>query len=362
MKTEKMKVVCQKCGSEVDLSHAVQDELLREIQTQIRKDIDSEKEREFSELQSQLDEKSNRLKEALKNELELRKQKQALDEKEENLDLEIARRVDDERQQIAKNAREKSEEESRLKIKEYESQLSSVRDELDAVKRRAEQNSQQLQGESAELDLEQLIRQTFPYDEIAPVEKGIRGADILQRVQTKNGQFCGTIVWESKNTKNWSDRWISKLKEDQLRAKADMAMLVSAVLPEDVIHFSCVDNVWITGFPYAIGLATALREHLVQVAHARRSLEGKDEKIEFLYNYLSGPEFRQRIEMIVKTFDVMKSDLESEKRAMNKIWNQRDKSIEKVIMNVSGMYGDLQGIIGTALPSIQALELPDHTD
>ena len=182
---------------------------------------------------------------------------------------------------------------------------------------------------------------------------------ILQRVKTRDGQLCGIIVWEIKNTKNWNDRWISKLKEDQFTSKADLAVLVSAVLPEDVPHFSNIENIWVSGFPYALSLGSALREHLVQVARARRSLEGKDEKIEIVYRYLSGIEFRQRIELMVKTYQEMKTDLDKERTAMTKLWNQREKSLDRVMLNVAGMYGDLQGIIGAALPNIQALELPE---
>lgn len=358
MTPQKIKVVCPKCGANVDLSEAIQDELLHEIEERIRSNVDADRTQEISNLQSLLDDKSKKLKEAQQNELELLKRKQELEEKAASIDLEIAKKLDEERLKIAKHARESAEEESHLKIKEYDVKMAGLTEQLEEMKRKVQQSSMQLQGEAGELDLEDLLRQTFADDEIQPVGKGIRGADIIQRVQTKDGQFCGIVVWESKNTKNWSDRWISKLKEDQLTAKADLAVLVSAVLPEDVLNFACIDNIWVTGFPYAISLATALREQLVQLYHARRSLEGKDEKIEFLYKYLSGPEFRQRIEMIVLTFVSMKSDLESEKRAMTKIWGQRDKSIEKVITNISRMYGDLQGIIGAALPTIQALELP----
>ena len=210
--------------------------------------------------------------------------------------------------------------------------------------------------------MEDLLKKYFPYDEIKPVAKGVRGADVHQRVQTRDGNYCGMIIWESKYTKNWSDSWKSKLKTDQLNAKADFAVLASDVLPDDVHHFGCVDGIWITRFPYILSLAEALREGLVQVELARRSYEGKDQKIDRLYQYLSGLEFRQRVEMVVNTFDAMKKELDSEKRAMTRIWSQREKSIENVTISISGMYGDLQGIIGAALPSISALELPEEVE
>jgi hypothetical protein len=359
MTAQTIKVSCPKCGTSVDLSQAVQEELVRDIQEQTRRVVDAEKSLELKNLQGQLKEKNELLQQARDLELELRQKSEDLEERTQNLDLEIARRLDEERQQIARKSREKTEEEFRLKLAENETKMNSLREQLESAQRKLEQGSMQLQGESAELDMEKLLKAAFIFDEIAPVEKGIKGADILQRVKTRDGQLCGIIVWEIKNTKNWNDRWISKLKEDQLAAKADLAVLVSAVLPEDVPHFSNVENIWVSGFPYALSLGLALREHLVQVARARRSLEGKDEKIEIVYRYLSGIEFRQRIELMVKTYQEMKTDLDKERTAMTKIWNQREKNLDRVMLNVAGMYGDLQGIIGAALPNIQALELPE---
>jgi hypothetical protein len=355
-------VKCPNCGANVDLSKAVEDELLRSLKEEIRQTVDLEKVQELAELKKQLQEKSKELSDSQKLEVELRKKKMELEEKEERMELDIVRQLDEGRKQIAKQAREKAEEESRLKIKEYETQLNSLQEELVAVQRKADQGSQQLQGESAELDLEDLLKQNFPYDEIIPVGKGVKGADVHQRVQTREGNYCGMIIWESKYTKNWSEGWKSKLKTDQLNAKADFAILASDVLPDEIHHFGCVDGVWISGFPYILSLATALRESLIQVELARRSFEGKDQKIDRLYKYLSGLEFRQRVEMVVNTFEALKKELNGEKRAMTRIWSQREKSLENMTLSVSGMYGDLQGIIGAALPSISALELPEGVE
>lgn len=359
---EAMKISCPKCGSAIDLTQAVQDDLMQLLQDQARETANQTMTMEMEDIRRQLEEKTKQLKNAQEIELELRRQKRELDEKAENLELEIERRLEIERSNIAREIKDKSEEEHRRKIAEFEMQLNGVRTELEAARRKAEQGSQQIQGEAAELDLENTLKCSFPYDVIEPVGKGVRGADIHQRVHTASGLFSGIIIWESKNAKNWSDRWLSKLKEDQLASKADIAIIVSTVLPEDVPHFACVDGVWVSGFPYAIGLAATLRESLIGVARARLSVEGKDEKIEALYRYLSGIEFKQRVEMIVDTFVSMKNELDSEKRAMQRVWSQREKGIEKVISNVAGMYGDLQGIIGAALPTIALLELPESVD
>ncbi len=353
-----IRAVCPKCGASIDLTQAVQDDMVRALQEQAQETANQRIALDLEDMHNQIKEKSDQLSEAQKIVLGLRSHQRELDAKMEDLEQEVERRLEDERKKIANDARGKAEEEFRLKLLEKETQLDGIRAELEAVKRKAEQGSQQLQGEAAEQGLETVLRCNFPYDLIEPVGKGVRGADTHQCVRTPDGQFCGIIIWESKNTKNWSDRWLSKLKEDQLASKADMAVIVTTVLPEDVINFACVDGVWVTGFTYAIGLASALRETLVQVARARRSMEGKDEKIEMLYHYLSGSEFKQRVEMIVTTFKDMKNELDSEKRALTRIWSQREKSIEKVITNVAGMYGDLHGIVGAALPTIETLELP----
>ncbi len=314
----------------------------------------------MEDLKQQLSSNANDLTKAHTTELKLRQEKRELEGKIENQELEIERRIDEERKQIAKNAREKIEAEYRLKLSEKDTQLERVIMELDAAKKKAEQGSQQLQGEIAELDLEDILSSSFPYDLVEPVGKGVKGADILHSVRTPDGQLCGIIIWESKNTKNWNDRWLSKLKEDQLEAKADLAVLITSILPDYVANFDCVDGIWVGGFPYVSGLAAVLRESLIQVTKARRSVQGKDEKIELLYQYLSGPEFKQRVEMIVNTFMAMKNDLDKEKLAMTRSWSQREKCIEKVINSVAGMYGDLQGIIGALLPSIPVLEIPEE--
>jgi hypothetical protein len=278
------------------------------------------------------------------------------------LELDVARKVDEERQKVEEEVATRIAEDNRAKDLEKEKQLSDLRKQIEDLKRKAEQGSQQTQGEAVELELEDILRVNFPYDQIEPVGKGIKGADILQRVHTSTGQFCGTIIWESKNTKAWSDGWIEKLKDDQRTAKAEIAALATIVLPKDVSHFSCVEGVWVTDFSTVIGVASALRANLSQVAITKLASEGKSDKMEMLYGYLSGTEFKQRVEAIVESFVTMKDDLEREKRAMESTWAKRDKQIHKVIQNVSGMYGDMQGIIGASLPKIDYLELPSPED
>lgn len=303
-------------------------------------------------------EKDKLLNEARANELALIRKARELEEEKKALDLKIARTLDAEREKIRNSTIEMFMEEHRLKDAEKDKKISDMMRAMDELKRKGEQGSMQSQGEVLELDLEELLRARFPVDVIEPVGKGIRGADIIQRVYTKNGIYCGAIAWESKRTKSWNNDWITKLKDDQREVRAEVAVLVTETLPKDVASFAHKEGVWVTSVPLAASLAEALRVGLTQVALSRNSIEGRGEKMEAVYNYLSGAEFRHRVEAIVEAFTAMKADLEKEKQAMLGIWAKREKQIERVVSNTIRMYGDMQGIIGAALPQINSLELP----
>lgn len=312
---------------------------------------------ELKDLKAQVTEKNQKLSEAQKTELELRKERRELEEKHNTFELEMARKLDEERANIRDEAIKAVTEEHQLKDSEKDKKISDMLKQIEELKRKAEQGSQQMQGEVLELELEEILKTNFPLDNIEPVGKGKKGADILQKVHNQSGQYCGTIIWESKRTKGWSDGWIEKLKDDQREAKAEIAVLVTTALPKEINNFGHMNGVWITNFPLAVCLAVALRINLIQVSNAKMAAVGKYEKMEVLYSYLSGPEFSQKVEAIVGAFAYMKNDLDQEKRAMNKIWSKREKQIERVINNISGMYGDMQGIIGASLPQIKSLEL-----
>ncbi len=317
---------------------------------------------ELAELRQQVSEKDDEIEKARQQELDLRKRQRELERKEQAMELEIIRKLDEERQKVQEEIIAKLSEENYIKDIEKEKQLVDLRKQIEDLKRKAEQGSQQMQGEAVEVELEELLHVTFPYDQIEPVAKGIKGADIIQRVFTSSGQYCGTIVWESKNTKAWSDSWISKLKDDQRALRAEIAVLASVALPKEVTHFANVEGVWVTDFSTVMGAASALRTNLTQVAMTRLAVEGQSGKMEMLYSYLSGTEFKQRVEAIVESFVTMKEDLERERRAVETTWSKREKQIERVIHNVAGMYGDMQGIIGATLPKIEYLELPTPLD
>ncbi len=237
-------------------------------------------------------------------------------------------------------------------------QLADMRRQIEDLKRKAEQGSQQLQGEAGEGELESILRANFPSDEISAIGQGVRGADVHQIVLDARGRKSGAILWECKNARNWSDGWIAKLKQDQRSLHADIAVLVSATLPKGCTRFALMDGVLVTDFASAAGLAAVLRVNLCQLAQTRSAAINKEEKLELLFRYLSGIEFRHRVEAVVEAFIAMRHDLDQERRAAERQWARRSRQIDAVTFNISGMYGDLQGLV-PALPSIALLELPE---
>ncbi len=296
------------------------------------------------------------------NELKLRKERQALEEDKERLQLTIQQQLDAERQKIREETRKQVEQDRQLADRQKDEKIASLINQIDDLKRKAEQGSQQSQGEAMELVLEDQLRAAFPHDLIEPVPKGVHGGDIVQRVRAEGGAECGAILWETKRTKTWQANWLTKLRDDQRNAKADQAVIVSEVLPKDVTGFALVEGIWVTGRPCYMGIATALRMGLIQVAKTARAHEGHKEKAELIYDYLTGGEFKHRVQGIVEAFVSLKEEIEDEKRAMTKLWAKREKQLELAMRSTVGMYGDLQGIAGRALPQIQALELPAATE
>jgi len=328
------------------------------LEEKIKKEVEELKSLEFNELKEQLQEKSKKLIEAEKNELDLRRRQRELEEKHRALELEMARKLDAERKKIIDGTTRDIEEKHRLKDAEKDKQLEDMRKQIEELKRKAEQGSQQTQGEVLEVELEELLKREFPFDTIEPIAKGIKGADVLEIVKTQSGRECGKILWETKRTKSWSDAWIRKLRNDKRETKADIAVLVSEALPSGFHHFRQVSGVWVTDISSALSLGLALRVVLIQVARVREAQIGKAGKMELVYNYFTGSEFKNRIEAIVEAFCGMKQDLDSEKRLMQKVWAKREKQIERIVSNMVGMRGDLEGIAGAALPAIKILELP----
>ena len=322
----------------------------------LQSDID-QKARELAELQDVLTQRDVKLAEAQKAQADLIRQKRELDDAKRELELTVEKRVQDGLSVTREQAKKEAEEGLKLKVMEKEQTIASMQTQIEELKRRAEQGSQQLQGEIQELELEALLRAKFPRDTIEPVPKGEFGGDALQRVIGPLSQVCGTILWESKRTKNWSDGWLVKLRDDQRTAKADIAIIVSQTLPKDVESFDLVDGIWVTNAKSVFSLAVALRHSLIELASARQALEGQQTKTEMVYQYLTGPRFRHRVEAIVEAFSSMQEDLDREKKAITKQWAKREEQIERVMQATVGMYGDLQGIAGKSLQEIEGLEL-----
>jgi len=317
---------------------------------------------ELEDLRRQTAEKDGKLRAAERAELEMRKQKRDLEERERRLELETARKLDAERQRIEAQAVRQVEEQHRLRDAEKDKKLQDALAMNEELRRKLQQGSQQTQGEVLELELEELLRAAFPYDHIEPVPKGVNGADLIHRVHNKNGHSCGTVVWESKRTKGWSDAWLPKLKDDLRVVRGDIAVIVSEALPKEIGNFGQLRGIWVTDRFCAVSLATALRCLLIEVSTTRAAATCKNEKMEVLYNYLSGSEFKQRVEAIVESFIEMQRDLEEERRVAERRWSKREKQIQRVITNTSGMYGDLQGLIGSSLHAIPALEHVQNDD
>ncbi len=310
---------------------------------------------ELDDLRRQAAEKDHQLAKAQQAELEVRARTRALEEKERTVELEIARRLDQELSKVRDETARRLSEEYRLKDAEKDKKLQDAIKANEELRRRLQQGSQQTQGEVLELELETLIKNTFPLDHVEPVPKGAIGADLIQRVIDKAGHPCGSIVWEAKRTKAWNDGWIQKLKDDQRLVKAELAILLTEVLPKDCGNFGQVSGVWVTNPQCAMSLAIALRSQLIEIERTKLAAVGKNEKMEVLYRYLSGSEFKQRVEAVVEALIEMQEDLQEERRIFERRWSKREKQIQRVISNTSGMYGDFQGLIGASLQSIPAL-------
>ncbi len=333
-------VVCPHCGKQVEISEALAHEMQEQVLVDAKKKYQAELDETIGKYVSRLTEKEKEFRE--------------LKRKDEERSLEMEKKISEMEEKVRKEASLKAEEGQHLKLLELQKQLTDALKVNKELQQKLEQGSQQNQGEVMELELETLLRTEFPNDKITPVAKGIRGADVEQEVWDRNGTRCGVILWESKNAK-WSDGWIDKLKEDQRALKAELAVIVSENLPADVKVASYKDGVWVAQRNFATGIAMALRANLIQASYIRRSVTGKNEKMEVLYSYLSGVEFKQRLEAIVEAFTVMQEEMEKERRWFANKWAKQEKSIRGVLDNTSGMHGDLQAIMGASLPEIKSL-------
>jgi hypothetical protein len=315
---------------------------------------------ELAELQQVLKDRDEKLTEAQKAQAELIRKQRELDDARREMELTIEKGIQEGLAGVQEKAKLEAEEKLRLKVAEREETIEGLKRQIEDLQRRAEQGSQQLQGEVLELELESLLRQKFPQDTIEPVPKGEYGGDLVHRVVNSQGVVCGSILWELKRTKNWSDGWLAKLRADQRAAKADVSLIVSQALPKGVELFDHIDGVWVVGHRCAIPVAIAVRQSLIELCSARQAGEGQQTKMELVYQYLTGPRFRHRVEAIVEKFADMQGDLDKERKTMTRLWAKREEQIRCVIESTAGMYGDLQGIAGKTLQEIDGLEVDSH--
>ena len=333
-----------------------------EAKTKAQADFELEK----KSLAKELADKDNKLQAFREQELKLRAEKKELEEARQNMQLEVVRKVDEERQKIHKHIVDSETEKFKLKEAELRKQIDDARKTNEELSRKLEQGSQQLQGEVLELELENILADAFRHDHIEEVKKGQRGADVLQSVCTPSGQVCGKIIWEAKRAEHWSDKWLTKLKDDQLEAKADIPVLVTTAMPkENKEPFYMIGDVWVVAPHVMRPVAETLRIILLEANRLKLINTGRNEKMEMLYNYLSSAQFAQRIRTMVESFETMRGDLDSEKRAMQRIWAKREKQLERVTQSMSTVIGELQAIAHDSLSqldSIEQLALPQGDD
>ncbi len=347
-------------------AESVQAEISRQLDTERRKlltDATRQAEEklglELKELRGRVNDQAGKLKAVQDTELELRKKQRQLEDAKATMELEVARKLDEERKRIADNAREQAIAAERLKLADKDHHITNLQKQIDDLQQKAGQGSMQAQGETLELALERQLVDSFRDDEITEVKKGQRGADVLQRVRTNAGLVCGSILWEAKRARNWSGDWITKLKEDQRAATAELAVIVTTCPPDGVRGIGHLDRVWICEPPFAVVLAAALRDGLIRTALQRTQDIDRSDKMVQLYDYLCGVEFRQHIEGVVESFVGLKDQLDSEQRAFARQWKEREKQLQKAIQHTAALYGGVQGIAGhNALPGIKSLELP----
>ncbi len=377
-------IKCPNCGTEFELNESLKNEVEKELRGKMM-DWQKKKEEEFEKqktalindtlrkatddtvvkikaLEEESRIKTQQLQTLQKKELDLLRDKNALEEKQKNMEVEIEKRFLEKRKEIEESAIKKEQEIFDLKTKEYKLQMEQQQKLIEELKRKSEQGSMQLQGESQELLLEEILQSYFPFDIIEEVGKGVEGADCIQVIRNNSGTVCGKIIYESKRTKAWSNGWIDKLKADMRNSGSDVAILVTQVFPKDMEKFGEKDGVWICTFNEVSSVAQLLRSGIIKIYEAQKSQENKGDKMQLLYNYLTGIEFRGQMESIVEGFMAMKQSIMKERIQMEKLWKEREKQLEKVLLSTSGLYGSVKGIAGAGVSNIPLLDGGDENE
>jgi len=367
-------IQCTKCQHQFPLSEV----MTSQIEEHLREDFDEKLQAELTRakeeatkeamqkaeteketLQARLEAQEKSLSEARENEKKLRGERAQLEEEKKEIELTVQRKLDEEKKELEEQIQKKSNEDFFMKIAEKDKLIESLNKSIADLQRKGQTGSMERQGEVFEDNLLEVLGQQFKDDDLQPVPKGEKGVDIVQTVYNSSRQKCGVILWEAKNTKGWAEKWIDKLKDDLRESGAEVAVLISKSLPKDFKNFGLYNGIWLTCHASALGLATALRQQLIEVNFANQALVGKDDKMEAMYSYLSSPSFRQKVETIVETFTDMHTQLQKEKTAMKTIWEMRETQIQRVIDSTTKMYGEMKGLIGQSMPDIDNLQLDE---
>lgn len=328
-----------------------------EIENQLRKSINDEQTEKFLALQKELNEKSDKLKEYNRAIAEIERLKREKEEIKEAIEAEHQKLFNEKLREVKEQIKKKEQERNEMIINELQKQLEDQKRLTEEMRRKQEQGSIQLQGEVQELAIEDWLRKNFPLDTIEEIKKGQNGADCIQTVNTYQRNNCGQIYYESKRAKTFSNDWIEKFKADMRSKGINIGILVTQTMPKDMERMGLKDGIWVCTFDEFKSLSAIIREHVIKINDLIASQENKGDKMAMLYDYLTSPQFKSHIEAIVEGFKQMKEDMESEKRAMQRIWSMREKQIEKVIFNTTTLYGSIKGIAGSAIGSVQTLEL-----
>ncbi len=367
-------ISCTGCGLKLDINEIVYAQIADQIkkdlvnktlsekkdfEEKIRKQFLEEKETEIGSYKLEIQRKSEEVKELNKTKAELERLKREKDELRSTIEVESEKRITELVNSEKERLHREYDEKNNLKLYEKEHLIDSLKNQIQILTRKAEQGglSNQLQGEVQELAIEEYLQSTFPLDQIVEIRKGVRGADCVQIVNSRDKANCGNILYESKRTQSWSAGWITKFKADMLLKNALFGVIVTEVYPPEVSSMSFIEGIWICNMREFRGLCYVLRESVLLLASAKTSQENKGEKMQMLYDYLTGNEFRMQIETVIEGFALMQEDLISEKRSMEGIWKRRQKQIDKVLLNTTHMFSSIKGIAGNAVPDLRVLEL-----
>ncbi len=360
-------IKCPKCGHEFPVSEGLMSHLKEEagleIEKKLREKIEGEKSLEVLDLKKQIEENKQKINDFTEKELELREKARKLEDREKNVELETQRRVDEEKKKVEENTTNRLVEEFHGKDLENLKKISDMTKQIEDLKRTSQQGSMQTQGEVGELELERTLKELFPTDEISEVKKGELGGDVRQIVKTQRGTECGLILWERKRSKTWDEKWVKKLKEDMRRDKAILGVIVTEVLPKDFKkEIGERNGVWVATSGFAEPLAKLLRQNLYDVAKSKAIILNKQSTAEELYDFVTGHDFIQQVERMAEIYFEMRGQITKERVLSEKLWKQREMQVDGLLKGISGIYGGMQLIAGTALPQVKSLEAPEETE